>query len=905
MSAISLKRLRGMTKDEVAWRTRQAGRTAAQRMASLVRPSRWNREDLYAAVADGVLDSSSQDGDARWRDAHQELWRHIAGRKTRFALDPAFAGDLRTEVLARWPSAASDAAGRADRVLEGRYDLLGYRGLACAAGTDVDWHLDPVRGRSAPLDFWADIQYLDPAIGDHKLIWELNRHQHWLQLGRALWLTNDPRYRRAIVEQLGAWLSANPPLVGINWASMLEIGLRAISWMWGLHFLLGDKSQTPNPESQSREPEAQSLKPEVPWLVDMLVALDRQLTHVEQNLSTYFSPNTHLTGEALALYVVGVGLPELAASPRWADTGRRILLAEIDRQIHADGGHVERSTHYQRYTLDFYLMALLTAERDGDAEAIARFTDAVTRLAEFTRTMADDHGRLPLIGDDDGGMLWPIAGRECSDARDSLALAAVVLDRPDLAPWGIQEEAFWIAGRRAVGPASAFARAPADKQAGDYALPSRTLAETGYVVLRDSSGGHAVFDAGLHGYMNGGHAHADALSITLAMGGRPLLVDPGTSTYTVDPQLRDRLRSTMSHNTLTLGGRSQAVPSGPFHWQSRADARLHGWRHNDRFDWAEASHDGYAPLRHRRTLLRTSGSGWLIVDDVLGSGEIDASAHWHFDPGWTLKCDAPGRLKATHLEGDEVWILHDAGNVWLVHGDDDSGLGWYAPVYGTLIPTWSARITRHADAPFTALTWLDAVRERSTAAPVLERLAPAGTGGAGAIRARVVNGDRVSVFLLRPGESSSPENRGDTILDYQTNARMLHYIEAGRLLAFDLIDASHLLALRDGRISVAASDPILDLHVGLRDGVLDLHASAPPPQLRLQGGALCGLLRIRLNGREMLPPRLDRPDTLTICGADWATSHQRPHSLPTPQGDDGFGPAFGAAFAPISAGREV
>ena len=44
-------------------------------------------------------------------------------------------------------------------------------------------------------------------------------------------------------------------------------------------------------------------------LIDALVAIDRQLTHVEHHLSYYFSPNTHLTGEALALYVVGQALP--------------------------------------------------------------------------------------------------------------------------------------------------------------------------------------------------------------------------------------------------------------------------------------------------------------------------------------------------------------------------------------------------------------------------------------------------------------------------------------------------------------------------------------------------------------------------------------------------------------------
>ena len=81
---------------------------------------------------------------------------------------------------------------------------------------------------------------------------------------------------------------------------------------------------------------------------------------------------------------------------------------------------------------------MLTAER--------RFTDACLRLAEFARVMADANGRLPLIGDDDGGMLWPFTGRECADVRDSLDVAAVVLEQPALAPWGPQEETCWIVG---------------------------------------------------------------------------------------------------------------------------------------------------------------------------------------------------------------------------------------------------------------------------------------------------------------------------------------------------------------------------------------------------------------------------------------------------------------------------
>jgi len=881
MSTITLDRLRRLTRDEVSWRTRQAARIAGQRLGLRLRPSRWRRDELVTVLGNGVLDWQQirrLPVDEQWEAVHAELARLLRRRTTRFALDPTQRAEFLRAVPDRWPAAASEAATCAEDLLAGRCDLLGYRALACADGAgDVDWHRDPVHNRRAPLVFWADVPYLDPAVGDHKVIWELNRHQHWLRLGRAWWLTGDDRFRRAIVDQLYGWLAANPPLVGINWASMLEIALRAISWTWALHLLL-----------------AEDAPGERPWLVDMLVALHRQLTHVEQNLSIYFSPNTHLTGEALALYVVGVALPELAASPRWTERGRRLLLEEIDRQICDDGGHAERSTHYHRYTLDFYLLALITATRDGDGEAAARFADAAARLAAFTRTIADERGRLPLIGDDDGGMLWPLTGRACHDVRDSLALAAVLLDRPELAPWGVQEEVVWLAGRRALEHAQLRTLAPSDAPAPPRtlppspSLPSRTLPDTGYVVMRDRLGSHAVFDVGSHGFMNGGHAHADALAISLTLEGRPLLVDPGTSTYTVDTRIRDRLRSSMSHNTVSLDDRSQAVPSGPFHWRTRVDARLAGCRHNPAFDWVEGFHDGYAPVRHRRTVLRTADSGWLVADDVLAGSAaaasaprrdapsdgrlITASAHWHFDPAWQLQCDAPGRLKATHLEGGVVWLLYDAGGVALVHGDEPSGLGWYAPVYGTLLPTWTARVTRRASPPFTALTWMAAAGRAAAGAPRLERIATAADPGGTAIAARVIDAERRAVFLLRPGEPASRDARACGVLEYQTDARLLHYAEDGRLLTLDVVDASHALALRDGWISVAADDLVRDLHVALVGDTLDIRASVPPPQVRLQGGALADIRWIRLNEREMPVPAVSDPDTVVLYGVDWANS---------------------------------
>jgi hypothetical protein len=865
-----LDRLRRISGDELRWRLSVAARTAADRVSIRIRAAQWNRRDLAGILApaarDLALTRRISAGD--WRGVHDDLERRLRARPARFVLDPASARPLRTLVTARWPQAAADARARADRILERRYDLLGYRDVRYARPDGaVNWHADPVHGRQAPRIFHADVPYLDPAVGDHKVIWEINRHQYWLQLGRAAWLTGDARYSRAIVGDLQTWLAANPPLVGINWASMLEIGFRTISWTWGLHCLLGlQASGSGPPETAAREPGTDPGHPQPdarsPWIVDMFVGLHHQLTHVERNLSYYFSPNTHLTGEALALYVVGTAFPELAASARWAATGRRILLGEIDRQIDADGGHAERSTHYQRYTLDFYLLALLTARLAQDREAAARFEDAARRLAVFTQAIADDNGLLPLIGDDDGGMLWPMAGRECHDVRDTLSLAALVLERPALAPWGVMEQAVWVAGPELV---TGYFNQPSRSPAGPPG--SRAFAGTGYFVSRDGKGGHAVLDGGAHGYMNGGHAHADALSLTLAIDGRPMLIDPGTSTYTFDAALRDRLRSSMSHNTITIDGQSQSIPSGPFHWRTRVDARMHEWRQNAAFDWVEASHDGYAPLQHRRTVMR-AGGGWLIADEILGHGHHSVAAHWHFDPAWTVAAE-PGRLRATHADGSMAWVAHDPGDATLFHGDNETRLGWFAPVYGVLVPSWTARVAVARDAPFTLLTWAGSDRELE--APLIERVSVQCDAGSTAIAAQVSARDSHSVFLLRPPEPATRAARSCRVADFETDARALHCrVNGGRLVSLDLVDARYATMSRADSVSVESNARMADLHLRIDQDTIDVLASVPPALLRVRG--VPEFRQVRLNGRALPLSATPTPGVLLIHGADWRDS---------------------------------
>ncbi len=672
----ALQRIASMDPHELSFRIACETRKAATRLQHAVRPPQWRRSDairvLDPAAGDDVRLAIGALRREHWQEAHRLLARHFLTRASRWPLRAREREALVSRVARRSPGAAANAAAQADRLREGVFDLLGYRDLPY--GSPPDWQVDLVHRRRPPRAFWASVPYLDPACGDHKIIWELNRHQHWLALGRAFWMTGNGDYRATFVRELESWLAANPPLDGVNWASMLELAFRAISWTWSIEFF--------SHESQHDQS---------PWLVDLLVALDRQLGHVAHNLSQYFSPNTHLSGEALALYAVSQALPELRASAARAAQGRNVLIAEASRQIRTDGGHVELSPHYHRYSTDFYLLALLVARGSGDPEAPV-FERAARAQAEYLRTIADDHGQMPLIGDDDGGQLSGWCGTRPADASVTLALAASVLDDASLAVGPAPEEVLWW-----IGPLQPIVDAEAPRP-----RPSRVLEASGYVVSRTPDGDHLTFDVGPHGFLNGGHAHSDALSVTLSVRGQPLLIDPGTATYTMDPRLRDWFRSTRMHNTVIVDQRDHTHPQGPFHWEHAPAARLLFSYTGNAVDVAEGTHDAYTHAAHVRTIVAVHRVGWIVVDRILGDVEVEAEAWWHVHPSWSssLECAlAMSGAAERHMDGESAV---------------------YSPEYGRVERAAALRFVKRARPPFAFATFVPAGAPASRRLNVVE-----------------------------------------------------------------------------------------------------------------------------------------------------------------------------------------
>lgn len=548
---------------------------------------------------------------------------------------------------------------RADRLLAGRYDLLGHRDLSF--GEPVDWWLDPIAGVRAPGVHWSRIRYLDPAVvGDHKLVWELGRHQALVTLGQAWWCTGDDRYAARCARLLDGWLDANPPKRGIHWASSLEISFRAIAWVWVLA-LLGDAL----PVGTRRR---------------MLAHLAVSGRHVERYLSTWFSPNTHLTGEALGLFVLGTALPQCRDAGRWRARGLEILLEWLPRHVRPDGTYVEQSTWYHRYTTDFCLHFLILAERAGIAVR-DRVRPALEGLLDVLAWITRPDGTMPLIGDDDGGRLLFLDETTAHATRTPLAVGAALLGRADFAAVAgtATPELVWLLG--ADGLSSFRSLTPE--------LPARTarrFANGGLCVMRtgwDRRAGVLTLDAGPHGFMNAGHAHADALSIDLTIGGRPLFVDPGTGSYTTSAALRDGFRSGAAHNAVTVDGVGAAEPAGPFSWAHRAEAACDLWVEHGGVVIASATHDGFRraglSAACRRTVVLVAPSLWIVRDELDVTGTHSLEVHWQCAPGITPRRE--GAVWGLHRDGAEVaQLLVDENVEW------SEQLSAVAATYGVRLP---------------------------------------------------------------------------------------------------------------------------------------------------------------------------------------------------------------------------
>jgi hypothetical protein len=636
-------------KSNSAWR---------KRWARLVRMS---RQELVARAQQGFL--------KRWDSAPFQHYRSsshfqpdvsaLANDSARFFFSSAEIPHLVKLTRNLLPDQALRITDRADRICRHQFDLLGYENLEY--GPVIDWHLDAVSGKRAPRKSWFKIPYLNfNEVGDHKVIWELNRHQHLVTLAKAYCFTGNEHYVHELCAQWYHWNKENPYSIGINWASSLEVAFRTLSWLW-VRQLLANCSVLPT-HFQS----------------ELLEALARNGRHISRNLSTYFSPNTHLLGEAVALFFLGTLCPQIPSASHWRKLGWEIILAEAGRQIREDGMHFELSLYYHVYALDLFLHSRILANRNG--QTIPGSLDRTIEKMSEVLCGLGQAGAPPRIGDDDGGRVFDPTRNCATHMLDPLSTAAVLFRRADFkaGSQGLCEETLWLLG---ADGAARFVELPATRPI----VTSRAFESSGiYVLASATPRTQLVARAGPMGALRAGHSHCDSLSLHLSIDGREFLADPGTFQYVSDAGVRDEFRGTAAHNTLRIDGLDQAVAGDTFSWNSPPAVRVEHWIQGQTFDLLAASHSGYqrltAPILHRRWIFHLKSRFWFVLDVVEGDGRHLLEVFWHLAPGCVWQTKAGNAVLAVTAAGDEgaLTVLSPEGRDW----SRAVRQGWYSPAYG-------------------------------------------------------------------------------------------------------------------------------------------------------------------------------------------------------------------------------
>jgi hypothetical protein len=464
---------------------------------------------------------------------------------------------------------------------------------------------------------------------DIRAVWEPARLQHLTivlaQLSKASDGSDADRQKSFVRNTLITWLKKNPFLYSPHYISVMECALRIPVFLLGLKVL------------------------DTLTVADRKTILQAIFEHgwiIRKRLSLYSSLGNHTITESVGLIFAGAVFGKSKQGREWLQTGIRLLEQECCRQILDDGGPIEQSLNYHRFVLDLCMFAVDFMEQNrlhDCTELKSRLEIGEKFLSNFTTQSG-----LPFIGDSD----------------DGYAIA------PGLFPRRLSHT-----------------DSPPSSES-EYSI--QTFPDSGYTVIQNRNHILMTFDHGTLG-MNPlyNHGHADALSITLHIDGKPFLTDPGTYRYNGKEKARAYFKSTRAHNTVTIDGQDQARQVTGFVWKNSYHVY---WKRNiskQGYPTIRGTHDGYAclesPVYHTRQLASPKPGVYIVRDTFQGHGNHVFELNYHLDPkvrvkkedGWTVLENSGTKIFLKLLE-DEFSVIR---------GQQEPFLGWYSPEYGLIQET--------------------------------------------------------------------------------------------------------------------------------------------------------------------------------------------------------------------------
>jgi hypothetical protein len=535
----------------------------------------------------------------------------------------------------------------------------------------MPWRTDWRVGHEWPRAHFASLDFRDlKSPYDVKYPWELSRFYFAPALALASHISGKTEYRGQLLALAHDWDRENPVAYSINWASALEVALRATHLASAVPLL---------PELAEGE---------LRFLLGQIAVAG---AFVRRNLEYSELRGNHYVGNLYGLLVCGLLLRGIMReADQWVSFAAEEIPKEVLLQFSDDGVNFEGSLPYHRFTLEMCLFSLLVMRGAGlpfrpDAEE--RLRTALLLLAAAVRP----DGTLPVWGDNDDANALQLADRPLELSRRALAIGAVLFKSGEMkhAAGRLTADALLLLGTGAEETWSALDAEP----------PRRCSFPEGGFLIASGNGNYLIFDVGEVGLRGrGGHGHHDALSFELWLKGKPLIIDPGMPTYSGDAKLRNRFRSTKAHNTAVVNGREQATLFDDDIWRLGAEAEI--YEVEEQRDGARhlfaASHRGFErlaqPVQYRRTLELD-----LAASIFRGSDRFDRAGQGRVDIPFQFAPEVELRQSGNSVEvrqGSDLYLFTTSGAEIEIQDSEVS------PAYGVRVPARKISLKATGALPF-------------------------------------------------------------------------------------------------------------------------------------------------------------------------------------------------------------
>ncbi len=636
------------------------------------------------------------------------------------------------------PDGSAHGLERAGEILEHVFRLVGCP--PTHLGAEIQWNEDPHN-----YDQWAIA---------------LNRHSHWVTLGRVYAATGDERYAEEFVAQLNSWIAAMPVHIGPRYIQgpffetgkaplTLDAGIRMAQTWWPAYYYFKDSAAF-DVDSQVRM--LRSFRDHARYL------MNGDYFHVTSNWGAM---------ETNGVLHVAVMLPEFKEAGEWLRVARERLVAAQQAQVYPDGAQIELTTGYHGVTLGNFLGALEVARRNA-VELPPEFVAGLERMFEYYVALAMPNGRMPALNDAGWG-----------------GVSGMLARGAELFPGRRDFEYLSTGGRDGDPPERTSWRLP---YAGWNVMRTGWEAEDKYLLFENGPFGAA-------------HQHEDKLNIIIHAGGRTILTEGGNYSYD-SSDWRKYVLSTRAHNTVMVDGLDQKRRSRRetyVVWEPEDTP----WSCSQDFDFAEGAYrSGYGPeneveVVHTRQVLFVKPDYWIVVDAMQpgDDGEHTYEALFHLDAE-EAAVDAATQAVTVEHEGGAFRIIPfgpQAAEVEIIKGQTEPVVQGWVPTgrHNELRPIPTAVFRWRSVGP-SVMAFALVPRAADEEWPVAE-ITSGSPGAPSAVAAKLaLRGGHVDLFA-RSGAEARPTTFGR--LETDAEVALARLDEQGNVLKVFQIGGSELRVL--------------------------------------------------------------------------------------------------------------